>query len=682
MTVATMRRVSEFPRLVREIENSWIPLSDGTRLAARILLPEDAERNPVPAILEYMPYRKRDLMRPRDEPVHKYFAGHGYAGVRVDLRGAGDSDGFLRDEFIKQEQDDALEVIAWLAAQPWCTGAVGMYGKSWSGFSGLMAAICAPEALKAIIVNHCGDDRYNQGLHYAGGIPNNENVWWGSTMLTFNGLPPDPEIVGDRWRDMWLARLEDNRPWPSVWMEHQRFDDYWKFGSLCADWSAIKCPVYMVGGWQDHFAKSVPRVVRHLKVPRRGLIGPWAHLYPQDGVPGPAIGFLQDAIRWYDRWLKGIDNGIDREPRFRVWMQESVPPQSTYRRRPGRWVAEETWPSPHIRNQKWFLNPGTLDRRAKREGMIVEAPPLSVGEAGGNWCSMGHDGDAPRDQREDDGRSITFTSQPLPRRIEMWGAPLVELELAVDRPVAQVAVRLNDVAPDGASTRVTYAVLNLTHRDSDENPQPMVPGRRYRIAVKLHDMAYAFPAGHRLRLAVSTSYWPIVWPAPEPVTLTLYTGASTLSLPVRRPRREDAALPAFGEPEQAPAVPLTVIKEARVERTVAHDVLTGETLVTTTYDGGYHGPGRLWRVEPIDLDLGHALERRFWIREGDPASARTDCREVYEMRRGDWRVRIETRLEMSCTRHEFHYDAEVKAYEGDDLVSSRSWQSKHARDLM
>ena len=677
-----MQRVTEFPREVREIENTWIPLSDGTRLAARIFLPADAEQDPVPAILEYMPYRKRDLLRPRDEPIHKYFAGHGYAGVRVDLRCAGDSDGILRDEFIKQEQDDSIEVIEWLALQPWCTGAVGMFGKSWSGFSGLIAALRAPGALKAVIANHCGDDRYNQGLHYAGGIPNNENVWWRCTMLTFNVRPPDPEIVGDRWREMWLARIEDNRPWPSIWMEHPRFDDYWRHGSACVDWSAIKCPVYMVGGWQDHFARSIPRMIQHLEVPRRGVTGPWAHLYPQDGVPGPAIGFLQDALRWYDRWLKGIDNGIDKEPQYWAWMQDSVPPQSTYRVRPGRWVAEETWPSPNIQMQRWVLNVASLDREAKPEQVIVGSPPLSVGQAGGSWCSMGHDGDAPRDQRAEDGRSITFTSEPLAERIEMLGAPLVEFDLAVDKPVAQVAVRLNDVAPDGASTRVTYAVLNLTHRESDEHPEPMEAGRRYRVPIKLHDMAYAFPAGHRLRLSVSTSYWPIVWPSPEPVTLTLHTGVSTLDLPVRPPREEDQALRAFGEPEQAPAVPLTILKDAKVKRSVEHDVLSGETLITTSFDGGYHGPGRVWRIDPIDLELGHALHRRYWIRDGDPTSARTDCREVYEMGRGDWRVRIETRLEMSCTKQHFIYEAEVKAYEGDKLVSSRSWDSKHARDLM
>ncbi|MGD2116459.1 MAG: CocE/NonD family hydrolase, partial [Acidobacteriota bacterium] len=339
-----MRLVETFPRPIHEIENRWIPLSDGTRLAARIWLPDDADEHPVPAILEYLPYRKRDFTRARDEPMHRYFAGHGYAAVRVDLRGAGDSDGLLTDEYTEQELDDAVEVIAWLAEQPWCSGAVGMMGISWGGFNSLQVAARRPPALGAVITLCSTDDRYADDAHYMGGCLLNENLTWGSVLLTFNAYPPDPALVGARWRRMWLERMEATPLFPEVWMRHPWRDAYWRHGSVCEDFAAVACPVYAIGGWADGYSNAVPRLLAGLSVPRKGLIGPWSHAFPHDAVPGPSIGFLQEALRWWDQWLAGRETGILDEPMLRVWMQESVPPRPTYADRPGRWVAETAWP--------------------------------------------------------------------------------------------------------------------------------------------------------------------------------------------------------------------------------------------------------------------------------------------------------------------------------------------------
>ncbi len=563
----TKRIQTSFPRLVREIENTWIQLADGTRLAARIWLPEDAEENPVPAILEYIPYRKRDFTRNRDEPMHAWFAGQGYAAVRVDIRGSGDSDGVLEDEYLQvHELDDACEVIAWLADQPWCSGAVGMMGKSWGGFNALQVAALRPPALKAIITVCSTDDRYADDVHYMGGCLLSDNLWWGSAMLVFNARPPDPAIVGDRWLAMWQERLAANRPWPVRWMEHARRDAYWQHGSVCEDYGAITIPVYAGGGWADGYANAIPRLLENLSGPRRGLTGPWVHIYPQDGTPAPAIGFLQDAVRWWDRWLKDIKNGIDDEPAYRVWMQEAVPPQSTYEARPGRWVAERTWPSPAIEERRFHLNADGLGDHPGPSDVLSISSPLTTGLLAGEWCGFGLPGELASDQRPDDRGSLCFDSAPLAERTEILGAPVVDLEIAADRPVAQVAVRLNDVAPDGASTKVTFGVLNLTHRDSHEHPKPLVPGERYRVRVQLNDIAHAFPPGHRLRIAVSSSYWPIIWPSPTPVTLTLVAGASTLTLPVRPPRNDDDDLPGFDEPETAPDVPTTHLKPGHCRR--------------------------------------------------------------------------------------------------------------------
>ena len=256
----------------------------------------------------------------RDEPMHGYYAAHGYAAVRVDMRGSGESDGHLADEYLVQEQDDALEVIAWIAAQPWCNGAVGMQGKSWSGFNALQVAARRPPALKAIITTFSTDNRYTDDIHFMGGCLLNDNLWWGNIMLAYQARPLDPQIVGPSWRERWLERIETLPFFPALWLEHQRFDGYWKHGSVCTDFGAIVCPVLAIGGWTDAYTNAVPRLLEGLTVPRLGIIGPWGHIYPHDGVPGPAIGYLQEAVRWWDHWLKGQDTGIMKQPMLRAYV--------------------------------------------------------------------------------------------------------------------------------------------------------------------------------------------------------------------------------------------------------------------------------------------------------------------------------------------------------------------------
>src|SRR5262249_6157767 len=232
------------PRAVREIEHAWIPLSDGTRLAARMWLPADAETAPVPAILEYLPYRKRDFTRARDEPMHRWFAGHGYACVRGDVRGSGESDGLLEDEYAEVELADGTEVIAWIARQPWSTGAVGLIGKSWGGFNALQLAARRPPALGAVITVCASDDRYADDAHYMGGCLLNENLTWGTSLVTFGALPPDPALVGEGWRETWRRRLEALVLFPERWLRHPRRDEYWRRGAGGDGPAAVSFPVY------------------------------------------------------------------------------------------------------------------------------------------------------------------------------------------------------------------------------------------------------------------------------------------------------------------------------------------------------------------------------------------------------------------------------------------------------
>ncbi|MBB3189868.1 CocE/NonD family hydrolase [Halomonas cerina] len=677
-----MKIVQHFPREVRVLENVWIPMSDGTRLAARLWLPTDAEQDPVPAILEYMPYRKRDFTRLRDEPLHRYFAGHGYACIRLDLRGSGDSDGVLHDEYLPQELDDAVEAIDWLATQPWCNGRVGMMGISWGGFNALQVAALRPAPLKAIITMCSTDDRYQDDVHYQGGCLLNENLGWGSVLLSCATTPPDPDIAGADWRTKWRHRIEQVPFYPLVWMRHPHRDAYWQHGSVCEDFDAVACPVFAVGGWADGYVNAIPRLLAGLTVPRKGLIGPWSHAFPHAALPGPAIGFFQEALHWWDYWLKGVETGVMDEPMLRVWMEEYVPPAPMHAERPGRWVAEEAWPSPRLEEKTLYLNVLSLGAHPDGEDRMRLASPQTTGLTAGDWYGFGSEGEAPIDQREDDGKSLVFDADPLEERLEILGAPRVSLALSVDRPVAFVIVRLNDVAPDGASARVSYGILNLAQRDSREAPEPMTPGRRYQITLQLNDIAYAFAPGHTLRLAISTSYWPVIWPAPEPVNLTLYTGASQLMLPVRPPRHEDSQLRPFEPPERGPMPEMTTLTVAPFRRQVERDLTTGMSTYRISTTGGDFGDAAVARLEDIDLTVGYTITKTYRIHDYDPGSAEATVEQITTHRRGPWSTRLECRTQLTATPHSFRIRGLLKAYEGGDLLARRDWDEEVSRDLL
>jgi putative CocE/NonD family hydrolase len=667
-----------FPHQVRKIENTWIPASDGCRLAASIWLPEDAERSPVPAILEYLPYRKDDSRAVRDSSYHPYFAGHGYAAIRADMRGTGASDGILYDEYLKQEQDDALDVMNWIAAQPWCSGQIGMYGISWGGFNGLQIAARRPPQLKAVISIASTDDRYADDVHYLGGcVLGSDMLAWAARMFQLNALPPDPQLVGGRWREMWMNRLENTPPYVHAWLEHQTRDEFWKQGSVCEDYAAIEAPVYAVGGWGDAYTNAVFRLLEGLPGPKKGLIGPWCHDYPHLAKPGPQIGFLQECLRWWDYWLKGVENGIMDEPVLRVWIQDSVRPAPMYEERPGHWAAEQAWPSPNIQPLTYWLGERTLRADIPEGAELHIRGSQFAGAEAGVWCPYGDPVDLPPDQRREDGLCLTFDAPPVEEAVEIVGPPHVTLNLAADQPLALVAVRLCDVSPTGSSLQVSKGVLNLTHRSSHEDPEMLEPGRFYHVEIKLDVAGHRLPIGHHWRLAVSPTYWPMAWPSPRPVTLRLRAGeGSTLRLPVRPPRPADKDLPPFPDAERCRSRPHEVLRTPRRTRTITEDVGQERLEIHDLSDGG--------RTRLIDtgLEVHSRIEDRFSIVEDDPLSATAMSSGKMGLRRDDWEIRAETFSRMTADADHFYVTHVLDAYDRGVRVFNKTWHVKIPRHLV
>jgi predicted acyl esterase len=499
----------------------------------------------------------------------------------------------------------------------------------------------------------------------------------------YSALPPDPAIVGEGWREMWRERLEASVLFPAHWLRHQRRDSYWRHGSVCEDYAAIRCPVYAIGGWADAYSNAVPRLLEGLRVPRKGLIGPWSHSFPHNSVPGPSIGFLQEALRWWDYWLKGIDTGIMDEPMFRVWMQESVIPQAHYASRPGRWVAESAWPSPQIERRRLALDASgfLVPSGAAEKRLEIQSPP-ATGITSGDWCAFGRTGEMPTDQRADDDHSLIFDSEPLAKSVEILGAPALRLVFDSDRPVAQVIVRLNDVFPDGTSARVTYGVLNLTHRKGRESPALLVLGERSEAVVRLNDIAHSFRVGNRIRIAIATASWPLVWPAPEVVTLGVHTGASMLDLPMRPPHPGDAELRPFAPPEEGPGDRVRMLRPSSLQRTIERDGTTGDVVYRIFNEGGEFDGAALVHFEEIDLQAGFAFCQSYRIGQSDPLSARAQITAHAALRRKRWTPELRSVVELRATKEDFIVTARLTASEGEREIFTRTWDDTIPRDLL
>ncbi|MEU2859312.1 CocE/NonD family hydrolase [Streptomyces mirabilis] len=687
-------------------EDLWIPLPDGTRLHARVWRPlTDA---PVPALLEYLPDRLTDRTAPRDWQRHPWYAGHGYASVRVDARGHGNSEGVPADPYGESERADGVEVIHWLADRPWCSGAVGMFGISRGGFASLRIAALAPEPLKAIVTVCATDDPYdNDGHRLGGAVLAVETHARAATALADVARPPDPVHVGQvMWRDMWVKRLEKVEPFIHTWLSHPTRDAYWRQAGVREDGGhgGIRAAVLAVGGWHDPSCDTVLRLVESLPADRvRGLIGPWCHQYPDRGLPpGPAIGFLQETLRWWDHWLRptatsvpgpgpgvnddpgpgvnddpdpdvnddpdpGVnDRDVMAQPLLRSYVMAAHPPATTYPSLPGHWVGDTAWPSPSV----------TPIAYALRGAPVLVRSPQHTGVDAGRFRPVGNDADLPPNQREEDARSACFEFE-VPGETWVLGRPRVRLRLTSHSPWGQVIARVCDVAADGSSTLVTRGALNLSARYGPDQAVSWKPGSTEDVVFDLTATGYAFPSGHRIRLSLSSAYWPWIWPQPGSAAgFVLDPAGSSLELPVRA--RESDPRITFEEPEQSEPLGVTsaaTLDEPRPERLVARDVARGEWRleVDPRQDGT--------RVHPDGLECTEDARDTYTIDESDPLSARTRSTRSIRLHRPElpWDARVETRSELSCDAREFITSNELICKDGNEVVFHRTWERRIPR---
>ncbi len=630
----------------------------GVRLSARIFRPKT--QSPVPAVLEYIPYRKRDGYRGHDTAWGHQLASHGIAYVRVDVRGTGDSEGVMVDEYDRPELNDGVAIIAWIAAQPWCSGAVGMRGISWGGINTLQIAAMRPPALKAIVALGCSDNRYTNDAHYVGGALGHTNLQWGVGFKAVMAGPPDPAIVGAGWEEMWRQRLAATPAITETWLSHQTFDGYWRRGSVGLDWGAIAVPTYLVGGWQDTYSNPIGRLLQNLKVPRKALIGPWGHTYPWTADP-MSLDWTYEEVRWWSHWLKGEATGIMDEPMLRAFMPYATWSQSRPAEIPGRWIAERHWPARSIKPKVLHLTPtGLSDQPGPPQTAEVVGDKV-VGLTKPEWLDR-----PPIEQSLDDAKSLTFDSQPLDRYAEILGYPVAYLRVAADRPVAKIAVRVTEVTADGKSWLVSYGLKNLTHRDSDADPQPLVPGAFYDVEFPLFMVGHRFAKGSRIRVAISENLWPLAWPSPEIVTLSLALDHCRLDLPVRPMEKRAAPFPipirhARPSTVSIPAV-TTVPIAAGHYRIVLESLPAPSTLadIGTTVTRG--------RRETSELIEGQA-NSGLWRHEVSSSWSR-----------GDWNCSLTVTIELRSSPTTFLLSESLSAKMGDHVIFEHHKESQITRE--
>ncbi|MGW1280766.1 CocE/NonD family hydrolase [Streptomyces tsukubensis] len=682
-----------------------ITLHDGTGLHARIWRPLTGA--PVPVLLEYAPERLTDATAARDARRHPFYAAHGYASVRVDARGHGSGEGLPTGPWggsgyslaraAAADAADAAEVVEQLAGLPWSDGRIGMFGLGPGAGIALRTAALAPGPLRAVVAVDASLDPYREDGALTGGAVAADALTARSTaLLAALCAPPDPLYAGDHWRERWAARTAAVEPPLYGALAHQLRDDHWNTWSPPAAapgpgpgagpaTGAVRAAVLAVSGWYSPFRDTVLRLLETLPADRvRGLIGPWAHHYPDEPGPGPAIGFLHETLRWWERYLRdtgtGSGSGYDTGPALLV--------------RPIGPGAAEDGPS-----GGWFAVPGPLSAAVRIVPYALRGAPVPVtspqhtgADAGRPLSETGRRADLPPDQREEDARSVCFEFPVPGDGVTVLGRPRVTLRLQMDVPNGQIAVRLCDLAPDGSATLITRGVLNLAARHGPERARAWTPGDTDNVSFALAAAGYALPSGHRLRLAVSSAYWPWVWPAPgSDAGFVLHPEGSRLDLPVHEGAPEAAARPPDPAEHVEPLgvispAPLTAPAERRPERTLTRDLGTDEwRLESDPRPWGAEGASRVY---PDGLEVFEDAREIRSVRSDDPLSARAETARTLRFHRPEqgWDITVEARSVLFCDAADFVAEDEVVCREHrgggpshGEVVFHRTWVKRFPR---
>ena len=665
------------------LEEAWITLPDGVRLAADLYRPSDPRSSdpapgPFPVLLEYLPYRKTEA-RSRNYGLYSYFVERGYVVARVDIRGTGNSEGrLIPHEYSDIEQEDGEAVIDWLARQPWSNGNIGMFGISWGGFNAIQMAVRLSSkpgpALKAIIAVDATEDLYQDDVHYMDGIMHLDS--WEMSQDLDNARPGAPDYLID---EAYFENRFDTEPWMLTYKKQQRDGPFWDRASARDKYDRIRIPSFHIGGWYDGYRDSLPRMLENVEAPVKALIGPWSHAWPNEPYPNPGMEWRREAVRWFDHWLKGLDTGILDEPRFALYVRDWHPPGPYLEHAPGRWRWESGWPIGRIALRAYYPTPnhGLAEQRPEAAVHLLRNVPSTGVEGGGPvmWW-----GDVAPDQRPTDAYSLVYDSAPLAEGTEILGFPQARLRVRADAPRANWVVRLSDVAPDGTVTQVAGAAFNGTHRESARAPGALVPGEWFDLEIEMHFTSWVFPRGHRIRLAVNNAQWPMLWPTPDPLTTSLQIGgaqASALTLPVVPPG-ESGGSPAFAEPRPDPQlagfadIDLGNASGYGEISAVTRDPATGEATAVATNTGATQYP---WGRE----EYRERIEHRTW--DNAPWNTSMTGSHEIEVSLPGRLLLWQAELDFSSDRENFHYRYTRRLFENGDLLRERAWAETIPRDF-